>query len=266
MRNDMAQLLVEHPRHNAGELYREHRRRANREPEEALLKQGMRRPYFERKEFGEYFPPVKGYLRKNVGRPWDKVFSELSASLTGGGTVVDHVKTHVLRDFVILKPDWDNGVACYPPHSYSWWRNKPTPIMRRFNGGFYVDQQGILRQAAPEPSRKARKPNPIGIVIDERSAYYKIDAVWYRVWFKSVPEAGPDTVPMYDIVLKRWVRCRHYPPSKHQPQDFYRWEVDGGNWLRELIETHGSARVAHRREQIGSRVIRRERLNERLAA
>jgi hypothetical protein len=264
MRNDMAQLLVEHPRHKAGELYREHRRRANREPEEAPLKQGMRRPYFERKQFGEFFAPVKGYLRKSVGRPWDKVFSELSASLHGGGAVVDHVKIHVLRDFVILQPAWHDGVACYPPHSFSGFRSKPTPIVRRFNDGLYVDRQGILRQAPVEPSRKPRKSKPIGIVIDTHSAYYKIDAVWYRVWFKPLPAAGPDMVPMYDLVLKSWVRCKHYPPTKYQTTDLYRWEVDKGHGLWELSEAHGSDRIAYRREQIGSRVIRRERLNERL--
>jgi len=264
MRKDMAQLLVEHPRHNAGELYREHRRRANREPEEAPTKQGLRRPYFERKNFGEYFAPVKGYLRKNVGRPWDKVFSELSASLTGGGAVVDHVKLHVLRDFVILEPAWHDGVPCYPPHSFAGWRAKPMPITRRNNDGFYVDQHGFLRQVKAQ-SRKLRKPKPIGLLIDEDTAYYRIDGVWYRVWFKSLPPAGPDLAPLYDLVLKRWVRCKHYPPTKYQLHDFYRWEVDRGNWLHDLTDTHGRPRVAHRREQIGSRVIRRERLNERLA-
>jgi len=262
MRKDMAQLLVEHPRHNAGELYREHRRIANRDPEEAPTKQGMRRPYFERKEFGEYFAPIKGFLRKNVGRPWDKVFSDLSGSLSGGGAVVDHVKLHVLRDFVIIQPVWEGGVPCYPPHLNSFWRTKPTPITRSRNEGFYVDRLGILRQVSARSKR--RKPKPVDLRIDEHSAYYKIDGVWYRVWFASLPEAGPGFAPLYDVVLKSWVRCKNYPPSKYQPMGFYRWELDNGYWVNELIETHGGAWVAHRREQIGSRVIRRERLNERV--
>jgi len=229
MRKDMAQLLVETPRFNAGELYREHRRRANRNPEEAPAKQGMRRPYVERKHFGEYFAPLVGFLRKNVGRPWDAVFSELSTSLSGGGTVVDHVKTHVLRDFVILNPQWHNGVACYPPGRGLNFRDDPLPISTRNNDGFYVDQRGILRRAKAA-RRKSRKPSPIGITIDEHSAYYKIDAVWYRVWLKSLASPGPDQPPLYDLVLKRWVRCNHYPPTRYQPQDEYRWEVDGAGW------------------------------------
>lgn len=266
MRSDLAQLLVEHPRHNAGEYYRVHRRKANRDPEEASTKEGMRRLYVERKQFGEYFAPVKGFLRKNVGRPWDRVFSELSASLSGGGAVIDHVKLHVLRDFVILQPRWCDGVACYPPHSFAGFRARPMPITQQFNGGFYVDRQGVLRQARPEP-RKRHKRKASGIAIDEQSSYYKINEVWYRVWFRGLPPAGPGEPPIYDLVLQRWIRCKHYPPTHVTPVDVYRWEIDDGHRyrLRELHETHGSLRVAYRREQVGSRLIRRERLNERLA-
>jgi hypothetical protein len=188
----------------------------------------------------------------------------LSSSLSGGGAVVDHVKLHVLRDFVILKPVWDGNVPCYPPHLSFFWRNKPSPITRSRNEGFYVDRLGFLRQV-PAKSRKRPKPKPIGIVIDEQSAYYKIDAVWYRVWYKALPGADAGFAPLYDLVLKDWVRCKHYPPTKYQLHEFYRWELDKGYGINELVETHGGARVAHRREQVGSRVIRRERLNERLS-
>jgi hypothetical protein len=255
MRKDMAQLLVEHPRHNAGELYREHRRKANRDPEEAPTKQGMRRPYKERKEFGEYFPPIMGCLRKNVGRPWDKVFSELSASLHGGGAVIDHVKLHVTRDFVTLNPVWQDGVACYPPGFGISFRDDPTPITRRRNDGFYVDQQGILRQAPLEKSRKRPKTTSTGTPADGASCYYKMDSVWYRVWFKALPTPGADQNPVFDLVLKDWLRCRHYPGNRYSGAE-YRWEAAG--------DRYGTRRqvFAHRREQVSSRVIRRERLDQ----
>src|SRR5215467_5466782 len=137
MRKDMAQMLVERPRLHRGELYRVHRRRLNRDPDSGGTTQGMRRPYIERKHFNEYFAPIVGFLRKNCGRPWDKVFSELGKSLTGGGTVIQHVKVHVLRDFVTLKPVWYGGVPCYPADRYPDRNGQPQPIEARFSRGFY---------------------------------------------------------------------------------------------------------------------------------
>ena len=177
MRKDMAQLLVEHPRHNAGELYRQHRRTLNRDLD-APTKQGMRRPYFDRKEFGEYFAPIMGYLRKNCGRPWNKVFSELTESLSGGGAVVDHVKLHVLRDFVTLEPVWQDGKPYYPFHSFYSGRKTLVPITSKYNNGFYVDQRGILKRARAVARRYKPKPQ---LPINENTVYHKIDGAWFRV-------------------------------------------------------------------------------------
>lgn len=264
MRKDMAQLLVERPRYTRGELYREHRRRANRDLEEAPSKQGMRAPYFDQKEFGEYFPPVLGYLRKSVGRRWDDVFSELNSSLSGGGTVIDHVKMHVLRDFVVLCPEFHDGVACYPPHYYRGRNSEPTPITRSRNNGFYVDQQGILRQAPQEKRWKWKKPAaPNRIKIDDRTAYHKLDGVWYRVWTKPLPAPGMDVPPEYDVLLKKWVKC-HGAQTLYREEMVWAWVMVLGGGIWELEELHGGQRFAYRKEQISNRTIRRERLNERL--
>jgi hypothetical protein len=260
MRKDMAQLLVERPRLYRVETYKGHRRRLNRDPESVSTKQGMRRPYYERKHFNEYFAPVMGFLRKSVGRPWNKVFSELCESLSGGGTVIDHVKVHVLRDFVTLQPVWHNGVPCYPAHSYSGSRSEARPIERRMNGGFYVDQCGLLKQARVH-QYKVAKPKILRLQIDDSTAYHKIDGHWFRVWTKALGEASAESAPLYDVLLQLWVRPRG-DSRFYQPGLVWDWYVDGHSGFRELLAVHGSLRVAYRKEQISNRTIRRERLNQ----
>jgi hypothetical protein len=264
MRNDLAQLLVETPRRNGGETYRWHRHTANHgDLETTPTKEGIRRPYRERKEFGEYFAPLKGFLRKNCGRPWDKVFSELSASLHGGGTVVQHTKMHLLNDFVVLNPVWHGDVPHSPPHQN--YGNQSRPL----DGDYYVDRQGILRWAPRLPRRRYKRTPPARVAIDERSAYYKIGADWFRVWLKPLPMPESGTPPIFDVILKKWVRAigRTDWFSKHHGGPdvlLYEWRVDRESSTGALFSAHGQAVVAYQKEQVSSRTIRREKLNERL--
>lgn len=269
MRTDMAQLLVESPRHNTGESFKTHRRKANQDPESAPTKQGMRRPYMDRKSFGEYFPPLMGFLRKNVGRPWDKVFSELTAVLHGGGTVIEHTKMHLLRDFVILKPHWIDGKPHQNPPWYSSQQLGATPL----NGDYYVDLYGILRYAREIPRPRRSKGPESGLVpIDDRTAYLKIDGLWYRVWFKMLPVVTRG-MEVYDIVLKKWIRAKAQTPyrSKRDVAEYleryvHYWALDGDHGTWGLERFYGKVQYAYRKEAISSRTIRREGLDKKKAA
>jgi hypothetical protein len=52
------------------------------------------------KHLNENLAPLKRYLGKQVGRPWDKVYSEISQHLDTGSTVKQHVRDH-LTDFIL---------------------------------------------------------------------------------------------------------------------------------------------------------------------
>jgi len=259
MRKDLAQLIVETPRHNSGEFFKTHRRKAKQDLDLAPTKQGMRRPYLERKEFGDYLSPLKGFLRKSVGRPWDKVFSELNTALRGGGTIVEHVKVHLLG-YVELHPVFIDGKPHDPPPYYVG----PSPL----NNTYYVDQHGILRYAKAR-ARKRQKPAIEHVKIDDSTAFHKIDGLWYRVWTKPLPPADRARPPVYDLVLKKWVRCvEHTPFSWRRVAEVvvmptYRWQVSGtsGTWGLDSLN-----RVAYRKESISTRTIRREGLDRLKAA
>lgn len=265
MRNDIAQLLCERPRFNRGETYRVHRRRANQNPEEASTKEGMSRLYRERKEFSEYFPPLLGVLKKNAGRPWDTVFSELNATFHGSGTVIDHARMHLLRDFVIQHPQWNSdGEPCYSAHSFrASFRDELIPL----DDVCYVDREGILRFAPPAPPRKWRGYAPLfdRVPIDGESSYYKLDGIWFRVWTKPVGKAAGGEV-IRDLLLKKTFHSVLHEPHQYRkgptPQDTY---YDWDHRIRDLQQAHGAFRYAYRKEAVNSRDIKRKRLNERLA-
>jgi hypothetical protein len=52
------------------------------------------------KWFGENLRPLERWLRSNVGRPWDAVYSEICEVLPADSVVKKHVRDH-LGDFVL---------------------------------------------------------------------------------------------------------------------------------------------------------------------
>jgi hypothetical protein len=101
MRSDMFKVLVERPRYGG---HGARKGRGPRDVEDYPSKQGMRRPYQNQsggKSLNEHLGPLRRYLRKQVGRPWNKVYSEICAGLRAGHPVHDHVRAHVF-DYVAV--------------------------------------------------------------------------------------------------------------------------------------------------------------------
>jgi hypothetical protein len=102
MRDDMARVIVERPRIPDFK----DRRKGRSRPLEALpAHEGMRRPHLlhgDGKTLNENLRPLRRYLERQVGRPWDKVYAEIAANLRVDNAVQQHVRDH-LRDFVAVK-------------------------------------------------------------------------------------------------------------------------------------------------------------------
>lgn len=102
MRKDMSRVIVTRPR-IVDELPRKGRRVDNDQLPHTI---GMRRSMRQKgglKRLNENLSPLRRYLEKQVGRPWNKVYSEISTNLRVRSTVQMHVRDH-LRDFVNLHP------------------------------------------------------------------------------------------------------------------------------------------------------------------
>jgi len=208
MRKDMAKMLVETHRHGGSVRYKDRRAKGNdaRNFENAPKREKIKERYgWEMKEFGENFPPLIGFLRKNVGRPWDKVYSELCSSLKGGGTIIEHTKVHLFGDFLSVNPHWVDG----KPHDIEYSYGGPRPLRP---GKFYVDKHGILK-VVKQPKRNSGKNKKKTDVYNagSRKQYRRINGAWFELLIKELPRSPLETrQTYYDVFFKRhigWQPC-----------------------------------------------------------
>ncbi|MEL7111795.1 MAG: hypothetical protein AAGK93_02495 [Pseudomonadota bacterium] len=102
MREDMFKVIVERPRWGSRHGVRS-KLRHDKVPDRKHAT--GRRMVLEgegwTKCLNENLAPLKRYLNKQVGRPWNKVYSEISEHLDTGSTVKQHVRDH-LTDFIMV--------------------------------------------------------------------------------------------------------------------------------------------------------------------
>lgn len=129
------------------------------------------------KEFTDVLGPLYRYLDKQVGRPWNKVYSELCAFLDKRKVTHAHVFTHI--DGYVEK-DVYKGVD-------GLWHSRPYGglIGDRY-GGLYVHPKSglICRQKIKEKDRPKRDVE--NIKVDSRNEYSRVDGVWYHVKWDMV--------------------------------------------------------------------------------
>jgi hypothetical protein len=204
MREDMARVIVERPR-----IIDSITRKGRNRPLEDYPKQlGMRRSQRERggyKMLNENLSPLRRFLERQVGRPWDKVFSEIAKRLRADSTVQQHVRDH-LRDFVAIRPR--RGIAVW----YRWGGET------LWHQPLYVDpRDGILKRTDRLPEERARRrreverqrrqpaPERVELAIDRELR--RIDGIWYEVALAPLPE--PVYRPIAElqrVPLKRYHR------------------------------------------------------------
>jgi hypothetical protein len=227
MRSDMAKVIVERPRHGPRQKYRKGYRKLWQKltPEdwphhESIYAKGRS------KFFNEHLGPLRRYLRKQVGRPWNKVFSEICQNLRVDSAVQSHVRDH-LEDFVETRVIEIDGVLC----SGKW--PVGNPLRRGFWKEFYVcPRTGLLRAIRSRKFVK-QKPPVERIKVDESSEYRLMNGIWYEVILRPITH---ESFGQRDIVLQMEVSMCS------------RWEA---------MRTYGAYVFAARRRQLNKREIRR---------
>ncbi len=181
MRSDMAKILIDCYRTggDGGSQKRANRRRFNDESsfEEAQTKGSASagRQYVDHKELNDHITPLKRYLYAQVGRPWNKVYSEIREHLRMDSVqqrhVLQHVWGYVDKDVVMV------GKTPYTT-SVSWRGSRPLGA-----GELYIHPvDGLLKKAKQLP-RSETVVRPKTLLISE------LGMVWYEhcVWRKSTP-------------------------------------------------------------------------------
>lgn len=164
MRADMAKVIVERPRKKgwAWNKPKGYQRRLRRYGEDgAPAREGIKACWRDHtKSLNEHLGPLRRYLDKQVGRPWDKVFSEICAHINRSNAVQDHVRDHV-EDYVTTHVILIDGVPCNGEGGYNY--GKPLHQFR-YRPWYVCPRTGLLRRVkAPgrkRPRHSEREPCP----------------------------------------------------------------------------------------------------------
>jgi hypothetical protein len=209
MRADMAKVLVERPRHSSREGAKPgkgYRKRVAR-----MMADGGT-PVFERmtarynwtRSFNEHLGPLRRYVQSQVGRPWNKVYSEICARVDRGNVVQKHILTH-LFDYVVTDVILIDGVPCAGPSTA--WREYGTPLhsLQWFRGICYVcPKSGLLRRVpCKRIVKRPRKPSPPAYVrVNEWLQCRHIDGRWELVTLAPLPSGHGGVFCMArDVIL-----------------------------------------------------------------
>ena len=205
MRPDMFKVIVERPR-RGGKCSHKGRRL----PLEHLPSmEGMRAHHVRHgdwKSLNENLAPLRRYLCKQVGRLWDKVYSEICQTLDTNSTVKEHVRSHI-EDFVAVRVRVGMDGSLCVHHRY-WGTNDA------WQQELFVDpSSGLLRQSCSLRSskiawkrrrqswsdnqirrgRKKRENDRGVVVVSEREEIHRVDGIWYRIRFAEMPPPQLET-------------------------------------------------------------------------
>jgi hypothetical protein len=217
MRPDMPKILVERPR-PPSRVPRGRDGRKFRDQSDAPflpMKAGYRDP----KSLNENLRPLARYLKRQIGRPWDKVYSEVCAVIDGRNAVQRHILEH-LDQYVAVHTRVVDG------HLIDLGRQ--ILGVRRVWQPLYVDPRtGLLRRNSDELSwrrtyreRQLAKDRERAQVWREVSAFrqlHLVDDCWFEVEIAALP---PPPELRWDVLLRRTVNARTSVPHRREDDQF----------------------------------------------
>lgn len=222
MRSDMAQVVTEKPRSGGRvktpkgskkEYQWEVRNECEKHREKIRLK--WDRTYYE-KQFTDVLGPIVGYLRKQVGRKWDHVFSDICHNLPNNSLNTSHVRDHIkgfvetdviLIDGVPYESDGIHKIEGYS-HYPQFYVHPVTGILCKLeNHRKYRYRRDIKKIGKDVPGEKDKQ-------------YHCVDGVWYILTLrKAVYLAYRYTSLLYDMGYK--MSLDKYERQKLYGDDLY---------------------------------------------
>ncbi len=192
MRPDMSKLLAERPRrgHDNPNLHVERERiflTNHRKDIEALENMprtdSMKRFSWSQgleKEFNENLNPLRRFLKSNVGRKWDDVYSELREHVDPKSTIQNHIMQHLwhyVERNVVLDEEGHPCVKSRLEGGYvRLWKS-------RYGSAFYVHPlNGKLLEPPVHPKNPNRKPwgyDPNKYTAPDGTEFRKRNGIWF---------------------------------------------------------------------------------------
>ena len=203
MRTDMSKVVTEAPRYGHSNPSKKWGRRLSKDEYDADDHGPTRAPIAARrqygwnaKEFSDVIGPLRRYLRKQVGRPWDKVWSEISRTLDTrsltGRHIMNHVRWEVERGAFLgdngrlyrtgrYGAESVTGLYVHPVTGIVGYKPRPS----RVRGGPFVLAKAALGRFGlhPETCDEIRRFRVDGLRLWERR-----DRGWFIHEYRVVPE------------------------------------------------------------------------------
>lgn len=196
MRQDLNKQLCE--RERRGSRYSFHSRRHAKKfaPDaegEAPAREGIKFRYgYDDKSFNENLNPLRGIVRKAVGRPYSKFYSDLCKVFDKRSVINQHILGH-LDDF--LTPARD---LFFDANDVLMVQGRYTGTDYPFDGEFYVDpRDGIIKRNRryrtgharhrEREAQKARERAAEHRDLPDGSVLHKIGDVWFHYTVKDAP-------------------------------------------------------------------------------
>lgn len=230
MREDMFKVIVERPRRLHGNAYKSDGR-AYRNREDSPMRLGMQKGYSDKKWLNENLGPLKRYLASQANRPWDKVYSEIRATIDPRHTVKQHILEH-LYDFVATRTKWETsgGKGQIMVKGHSWFQRGQYIPLEATDVTLYVHPlSGLLlrntyfqnRSHKRKQEQSARQLEKLAVrrCISERIQLHCMNGIWYEVRLDELPvpyerlgkaalsgQRSAMRDERWDVLRKQWVK------------------------------------------------------------
>ena len=214
MRPDMDEIIIErprgyrgcrsrkgvaYPRKKMGRIYG-HVSKNDHDNDNAPHYESMGK-YYSTKWLSDNLRPLIRYLSKQVGRPWNKVHSEISQHISLSSTLQKHILDH-LKSLVAKEIKIEDGIVYYFWNG-TWYRRQSTG----FFPGFYVcPKTGLLKVPS---KRKQRERSPFYLVAKDTYCVKK-DGAWYCVKTMPIPLDGAQRSKCFDAYYRAVYATNEY--------------------------------------------------------
>lgn len=215
MRKDLNKLLCERERQGSGRRFHYSRRDKRfddkllqdifgSDEEEftgvgALPREGMRDRYNGGdKSFSENLNPLYGFIRKSIGKPWTKVYSEICEVFDKRSVINQHILVHLFQYVEIndMRIGEDNKLYVFNPYNFHFRKEQGFTPLAQSRVEYYVDpRDGILKRnndyrTYGQISRAQRDKHLAEKASKERHIHknldlVKEDGIWYAVKYQD---------------------------------------------------------------------------------
>lgn len=198
MKSNLNKLLCERPRHQSSDNFSFYRHKKGFEvfdDENTHTRESMKVRFgFDTKNFSEHFAPLWGIIRKNTGRKWDDVYSEICQNFDKRSVINQHILIHLFQ-FVATKTYEEDGeiyaigdyrtIANIKDSLYEYYVNPQTGILLK--NKWYKGYKKVVRDREKQRMQEELKTRR---VIEEGKLELRKredDGVWFFCEIAEIP-------------------------------------------------------------------------------